>query len=452
MRRGNSVRPSGGSRRSNVAGFPAYPETLRPGQGPDGQPIDGETSAVPPPVILNGSALPKAAAVVVEVPSANDDEVAPDSSTRSKDEVVAKEEPKVEEAPKPEVEAKEATKPEPTVKMRTDRPDRAERRSRERKGGKGRSAAPPPVVEKEPVPKEEPKSEEPKASAAPAVETSAEKAASTADKAPAPIPDLDDRFFAEGVDSEQEMLAAAAKSVRPSLPIEEEIDPKILLKLHPDVRARRAKYGNVAKWVGIGCVVLLGAAGLVRYLRQQDSEEQAKIQMAEYAAAHTYTAPVVEPPPPASAAAPTAAATTSASAAAPADSTTIPPPADSAAANPAGEKAALGPESKTVAAAAPSASGAAAGAVQADTESPPAKTAQQEKRDMSSFLERGAFGSAVAAGQRSVSLDPSDGEAWLLLGAAYQSSGRAGDAKRAYNSCLTQAKRGPIGECRAMLQ
>jgi hypothetical protein len=451
MRRGNSVRPGTGVRRSNVAGFPAYPETLRPGQGLDGQPIEGESSAVPPPVILNGSALPKAAAVVVEIPSANDD-VAPDSSTRSKDEVaVAKEvdaPPKVEE---PEAEKEEPKAKEPTVKMRTDRPERPERRSRDRGKGKGRSAAPPPVAPNV-------IEDEPKVSAPPPAEKTVEAATAsvvvapkeTAEKAAAPA-DLDEKFFAEGVDSEQEMLAA--KSATPSMPIEDEIDPKILLKLHPDVRARRAKFWPIVQWVGIGCAVLIGAAGLVRYKNNQSSQEAADRDMAAYAAAHTYTEPTDKPPPPL---APTQAAPAAANtaAAAPGDPEAIPPPADTAAGNAPG-KPPLGPEAKAVAAAAlgaPAPPGAAAGTAQTDTETPPAKTAQQEKRDAQVFLDRGAFGSAIAAGERSVNLDPTDGEAWLLLGAAYQSQGRAGDAKRSFNNCLKQGKKGPIGECRAMLQ
>jgi tetratricopeptide (TPR) repeat protein len=488
MRRGNSVRPGTGPRRSNVAGFPVYPETLRPGQPVDAVPSVDQNTDPPPAVILNGSALPKAAAVVVETPSANDD-AAPDSSTRSKDgpavaktdvttpsadpssaPATEKEEAKAKED-KDDKEAKESVKTEPERaggKMRTDRPDRPERRARERKGGRGRSAAPPPVA---------PAAAEPEATSASATSAPTTEKAVVAHTVPSPVvargidapveptekgttphADLDEKFFAEGVHSEQEMLAAAAaadgKSSRPSAPLEEEIDPKILLKLQPDVRARRAKFGSVAKWVSIVCVVLIGAAALARYKNGQDSQEAAEREMAAYAAAHTYTAPTDKPPP---AAAPTQ--TTTAAAVAPADSAEVPAPADSvAAANPAGSnappgRAPLGPEAVASAApAAPAASGAAAGTALSDTETPPAKTAQQEKRDAQILLDRGAFGRAAEAGERSVRLDPSDGEAWLLLGASYQSMGRAGDAKRAFNSCLSQGKKGPLGECKAMLQ
>ena len=51
-----------------------------------------------------------------------------------------------------------------------------------------------------------------------------------------------------------------------------------------------------------------------------------------------------------------------------------------------------------------------------------------------------------------MALDPTDGEAWLLLGAAYQEKGLNAEARRAFTSCLKEGKRGPMGECRAMLR
>lgn len=80
------------------------------------------------------------------------------------------------------------------------------------------------------------------------------------------------------------------------------------------------------------------------------------------------------------------------------------------------------------------------------------KTALQEKIDARRALERGKTADAIAAGERSVALDPTDGEAWLLLGAAYQEKGKNADARRAFTSCTKEGKRGPVGECRAMLR
>lgn len=80
------------------------------------------------------------------------------------------------------------------------------------------------------------------------------------------------------------------------------------------------------------------------------------------------------------------------------------------------------------------------------------KTALEEKNDARRALERGKAADAIAAGERSVALDPTDGEAWLLLGAAYQDKGNMAEARRAYTACAKEGKRGPIGECRAMLR
>jgi hypothetical protein len=67
-------------------------------------------------------------------------------------------------------------------------------------------------------------------------------------------------------------------------------------------------------------------------------------------------------------------------------------------------------------------------------------------------LDRGQLDVAIAAGEEATSLDPTDGTSWLLLGAAYQSKGRNADAQKAFRSCTREAKRGPIGECQAMLR
>lgn len=82
----------------------------------------------------------------------------------------------------------------------------------------------------------------------------------------------------------------------------------------------------------------------------------------------------------------------------------------------------------------------------------PTKSALEEKKDAQRWLDRGKSKDAIAAGERSVALDPADGEAWLLLGAAYQEQGKMADARRCYQSCLKEGKRGPKGECSAMLR
>ncbi|MBS2018450.1 MAG: hypothetical protein JST00_36635 [Deltaproteobacteria bacterium] len=80
------------------------------------------------------------------------------------------------------------------------------------------------------------------------------------------------------------------------------------------------------------------------------------------------------------------------------------------------------------------------------------KTALEEKVVSRRALERGKLNDAIEAGERSVALDATDGEAWLLLGAAYQEKGNMKDARRCYAACLKEGKRGPVNECRAMLR
>jgi tetratricopeptide (TPR) repeat protein len=218
--------------------------------------------------------------------------------------------------------------------------------------------------------------------------------------------------------------------------------------MHPDVRARRAKFAPIVKWVVLGAV-LLGLGGLVKHKIAQGDQETAAREMAEYAATHAPASttkednPTTAPPP-----AVMAGVQGAASGEAPVPSA-LPKPTEGLAAPADGTEVHEAP--------APAAGSNAVAAVAAVTpppeaESAPAKTAAQEKRDCQVFLDRGAFGKAVEAGQRSVAVDPSDGEAWLLLGAAYQSLGRAGDAKRSFSACLKQGKKGPLAECKAMLQ
>lgn len=85
----------------------------------------------------------------------------------------------------------------------------------------------------------------------------------------------------------------------------------------------------------------------------------------------------------------------------------------------------------------------------ADATSPRAAAAAARERARA-LLENGAGADAVAAGQRSVELDPTDAEAWLVLGAAYQLVGNGREARRAFYSCTRLAKRGPVAECAAL--
>ena len=83
---------------------------------------------------------------------------------------------------------------------------------------------------------------------------------------------------------------------------------------------------------------------------------------------------------------------------------------------------------------------------------PDPKAAAKEKAASRNALEWGKVKDSIEAGERSVALDPTDGEAWLILGAAYQQKGDGKEARRCFKACLDQGKRGPKGECSAMLR
>jgi cytochrome c-type biogenesis protein CcmH/NrfG len=78
--------------------------------------------------------------------------------------------------------------------------------------------------------------------------------------------------------------------------------------------------------------------------------------------------------------------------------------------------------------------------------------AGKNKKEAQAALERGQAADSIDAGERSVALDPSDGEAWLILGAAYQSKGDIKAARRCFRSCIELGKRGDRSECLAMLR
>jgi tetratricopeptide (TPR) repeat protein len=81
-----------------------------------------------------------------------------------------------------------------------------------------------------------------------------------------------------------------------------------------------------------------------------------------------------------------------------------------------------------------------------------AKEAANAKVKARTSLEWGKAGDAIVAGEKSVALDPTDAESWLILGAAYQEKGDSKNAVRSFQACLEQGKRGPRNECAAMLR
>jgi len=65
-------------------------------------------------------------------------------------------------------------------------------------------------------------------------------------------------------------------------------------------------------------------------------------------------------------------------------------------------------------------------------------------------LAKGATARAVELARQAVAASPSNADAWLTLGAAYQTSGNSGAAKDAYRSCVAQAHSANVSECRVL--
>jgi len=82
----------------------------------------------------------------------------------------------------------------------------------------------------------------------------------------------------------------------------------------------------------------------------------------------------------------------------------------------------------------------------------PLKSAHDEREDARNALEHGKAKDAIDAATRSITVDPTDAEAWLLLGAAQQEAGHAADAHASFLECTKVAKTGNVGECGAMLR
>ena len=87
---------------------------------------------------------------------------------------------------------------------------------------------------------------------------------------------------------------------------------------------------------------------------------------------------------------------------------------------------------------------------------PPADTnpesAEGLKQASLEALEHRKLDDAVAAGEKATLLDPTDADAWLILGAAYHDHGDFLAARRSYAACAKQATRGEVRECKFLLR
>ena len=90
--------------------------------------------------------------------------------------------------------------------------------------------------------------------------------------------------------------------------------------------------------------------------------------------------------------------------------------------------------------------------VTADNPEPDPQSALEAKKQALHELELAHLAAATEAGERSVALDPTDADAWRILGAAYQKRGAYADARRCFTSCSKLATRGDRFECSALLR
>jgi hypothetical protein len=223
-----------------------------------------------------------------------------------------------------------------------------------------------------------------------------------------------------------------------------ELDAPKLRVYSEQAQERRKKFVRHVTWVVAGCVVLVAIAGVRHAFRTEEP-----------------------PPAPSAITITTSPEPTGSTVVLAATSGGSASPAQSAATSTEGDAAALaqsqsdaGPDAAVltadtaadaaVAAAAPSADASAAPAVVASPGD--MEEAAKQRNASKNALESGRLKDAIASGERAVSLDPTDSDAWLYLGAAYQETGDQGNANRCYRACLSQGTHGNKSECGAMLR
>lgn len=81
---------------------------------------------------------------------------------------------------------------------------------------------------------------------------------------------------------------------------------------------------------------------------------------------------------------------------------------------------------------------------------PPAAARSATKLDARRLLASGKLQDAVTAARSALAADPTDAETYILLGAALQDTGRWEESMVVFGSCVQNAKRGPLDDCRAL--
>jgi tetratricopeptide (TPR) repeat protein len=272
-------------------------------------------------------------------------------------------------------------------------------------------------------------------------ETSIPPVSEPSDPSDAIVDAASEQFFSEA-DLSVHRAALEERDDEESWPAAE----KAKQKARPEVVQRRARFARYVTWaVGAAAVVCL-AAFVRTALAPRASSSLTSSRVAANALA--VEAPKESPAPPTTeepkAAEPQAAEPKAA------DPGVVAANAANAATAAAAATAATEPSEEPAPVAAPSSEPKAAEPSPATTADP--KAAAEAKRESQRALERGKVADAIEAGKRSVALDATDGEAWLILGAAYQQKGDMAEARAAYKACLHEGKRGPRGECAAMLR
>jgi hypothetical protein len=178
-------------------------------------------------------------------------------------------------------------------------------------------------------------------------------------------------------------------------------DPPPVLRTPPATSPRRPPYGVIAAVLGAGAAILAVTWSLRRSAEVHEPE---------------LTVTVIEPSP-----------------------VTSP-------------SAASGRAASVVESAAPLANSLESAADAIDAAADDAARAEEAKRLAQRELEKGHTEKAIEAGERSVALDATDAEAWLILGAGYDQRRAYAEARRCFATCVQQATRGPRGECAALLR
>ncbi len=222
--------------------------------------------------------------------------------------------------------------------------------------------------------------------------------------------------------------------------MDDDLDEPQLRVFSAEAKERRKKNVRVVKWFVGGCLALTAIAAVRHATRTEEPPPPPSVSAAQTSA--TPPEPAAQTAPTPSSASPTASATVAT--------------ADDAATSSASTMSDAGVLALTATEDASDRStqdaGASTDASSASSSSSDPEEAKQERNRAKRALESGRLKEAVTAGEHAVTLDPTDADAWLYLGAAYQELGDQGNANRCYRACLAQGTHGNKGECSMMMK